>query len=109
MHYAERFIPFCTSPSLRERPIMTIPGTDLSTSWPVLDQALELLRDAAGAVTDQHRADRTPCARWNVGQVLFHATYDQFAWASSVDGGESAGVDPFDPPTELPADPLELV
>jgi uncharacterized protein (TIGR03086 family) len=88
---------------------MGISGTATSTGWDVLDTALGLLRDAAAAVGDGDRDRPTPCERWTVAQVLFHATYDQFAWASSVDGGPSPEVDPFDPPAAPELSPTALV
>lgn len=80
-----------------------------TTAWAVLDASLGLLRDVAAAVTAEQRTWPTPCTQWNVGQVLFHATYDQFAWASCVDGGPSANVDPFSPPAESDVAPSDLV
>lgn len=88
---------------------MGVPGIATSTTWAVLDTALGLLRDAAAAAGTGDRDRPTPCERWTVGQVAFHAAYDQFAWGSAVDGGPSAGVDPFDPPSSPDRSPLELV
>ena len=87
---------------------MSIPTTGTSTAWPLLDDALALLRDAVAASAGR-QDDPTPCERWTVGQVAFHAAYDQHAWASAVDGGPSAGVDPFDPPTHVDGALTDLV
>jgi uncharacterized protein (TIGR03086 family) len=68
----------------------------------VLTTALDALRHAAaGAVETDRLDDPTPCSKWTVAQVLFHAAGDQHAWASVVGAGSLPSYDPFDPPRRL--------
>jgi uncharacterized protein (TIGR03086 family) len=75
---------------------------------PVLDEALTALR---GVVANLSAADlelRTPCAEWNVAQVLQHAAGDQLGWAAVIGSGAFPSEDPFAPSGRLAATPSEL-
>lgn len=68
---------------------------------PVLDTALDALREVAAGVPADALDDPTPCAAWTVAQVVFHAAADQHAWAASVGDGSMPAYNPFDPPHDL--------
>ncbi|MDQ7809554.1 TIGR03086 family metal-binding protein [Amycolatopsis sp. A133] len=73
---------------------------DRGTSWPVLASAHEALRSAIAGVRDWSAP--TPCAEWNVTQVLQHAAGDQLGYAAFITGSGGPGFDPFSPSGELP-------
>ena len=76
------------------------------TGWPVLDEARAMLRAAVAGVPADGWQRPTPCAEWNVTQVLQHAALDQRAWAAALAGTEMPGENPFAPSGELGAGPL---
>ena len=76
------------------------------TGWAVLDEARAALRAAAAGVPEDGWQRPTPCAEWNVAQVLQHAALDQGAWAAVVSGTEPSGENPFAPSGQLGASPL---
>ena len=85
---------------------MTIENTPARV---VLDQSLAAL----GRVVEGQRAEDgerpTPCAAWNVTQVVQHAAGDQIGWAATVAGGPFPDWDPFAPSGELDVTPSALV
>jgi Mycothiol maleylpyruvate isomerase N-terminal domain len=76
------------------------------TGWAVLDEARTMLRAAVAGVPADGWQRPTPCAEWNVTQVLQHAALDQRAWGAAVGGTESPGENPFAPSGQLAAEPL---
>jgi uncharacterized protein (TIGR03086 family) len=86
-----------------------IANTNISTTWTVLEEAHEALRTAVGGVPDGAWELPTPCAQWNVAQVLQHAALDQLAFAASLTGAEKGGDDPFAPSGRLAGEPLDLL
>ncbi|HUP99799.1 MAG TPA: maleylpyruvate isomerase family mycothiol-dependent enzyme [Aeromicrobium sp.] len=64
----------------------------------VLVAALAALQEAADAVPSEKLGAATPCAEWNVGQVLMHAAGDQHAWAATIGSAAMPAYNPFDPP-----------
>lgn len=77
--------------------------------YPVLTTALDLLSRVAAATPTDGLDSKTPCSKWTVAQVLFHAAGDQHAWASFVAAGSLPGYDPFDPPRRLDSSAAEVV
>ncbi|WP_424217198.1 TIGR03086 family metal-binding protein (plasmid) [Streptomyces sp. BI20] len=81
-------------------------GTGSSnTEWAVLAEAHEALRAAVGGVPEDGWGAPTPCAEWNLAQVVRHAAGDQLAYASVLTGGPGPSENPFDPSGELTDDP----
>src|SRR6266568_3909082 len=76
------------------------------TGWDVLDEARAMLRATVAGVPADGWQRPTPCAEWNVTQVLQHAALDQGAWAAVVSGTEPSGQNPFAPSGQLGAEPL---
>ena len=73
-------------------------ATPATTSgWPLLDEAHAALRTVVAGVTDDQWALPTPCAQWNVTQVLQHAAGDQVGYAAFLTGGPFPDEDPFSP------------
>jgi uncharacterized protein (TIGR03086 family) len=81
----------------------------ITPDHPVLDEALEALRAVVANLVPGDEGKPTPCAEWNVAQVLQHATGDQAGWAAAVGSGPFPGEDPFAPTGELAAGPSALV
>ncbi|UOZ10312.1 TIGR03086 family metal-binding protein [Amycolatopsis sp. WQ 127309] len=80
----------------------------LSRPWPVLDQAHAALRSAIEGVEDWSAP--TPCADWNITQVLQHAAADQLGYAAFITGEPGPDFNPFAPSgtlTESPSAYLE--
>jgi uncharacterized protein (TIGR03086 family) len=71
------------------------------TGWDVLDEARAMLRAAVAEVPADGWQRPTPCAQWNVTQVLQHAALDQRAWGAAVGGTEMPGENPFAPTGQL--------
>ncbi|WP_410673059.1 alpha/beta fold hydrolase [Amycolatopsis sp. cmx-4-68] len=71
----------------------------LTRPWPLLAAAHEALRTAVAGVTDWSLP--TPCAAWNVAQVLQHAGGDQQGYAAFITGEPGPDFDPFSPSGEL--------
>jgi uncharacterized protein (TIGR03086 family) len=66
-------------------------------TWNIITESLDLLRDAAAAISDADLKAPTPCAQWTVAQVLQHAAGDQLAWAAVLGVGTGPGENPFEP------------
>jgi uncharacterized protein (TIGR03086 family) len=75
--------------------------TNLITGWPLLDAAHGALRAAVYGVPADGWELPTPCARWNVTQVLQHAALDQYAYAAAIAEGPWPREDPFAPSGHL--------
>src|SRR6185312_12921311 len=76
-----------------------------TTEWAVLDEAHEALRSAVRGVAAQDWDLPTPCAQWNVTQVLQHAAGDQIGFAAAITGGPGPSEDPFAPSGTLDGSP----
>jgi uncharacterized protein (TIGR03086 family) len=72
-----------------------------TSGWPVLDEAHAALRSAVAGVPDDDWHAPTPCALWNVTQVLQHAAGDQVGYAGFLTGGPFPDEDPFAPSGRL--------
>jgi uncharacterized protein (TIGR03086 family) len=80
-----------------------------TTDWKLLSAAHDALRSAVAGVPDDGWALATPCADWNVTQVLQHAAGDQLAYAAKLTGGPGPEANPFEPSGQLDAAPSELL
>jgi uncharacterized protein (TIGR03086 family) len=78
-------------------------------TWTVITESLDLLEAAAAAVGDASRQAPTPCAQWNVTQVLQHAAGDQLAWAGAIGVGTGPAENPFAPSGHLEAGVDDLI
>ncbi|GGV61323.1 hypothetical protein GCM10010277_66180 [Streptomyces longisporoflavus] len=78
-------------------------------AWPLLDSAHAALRTAVLGVPDGHWERPTPCAEWNVTQVLQHAAGDQLGYASALTGGPGPTENPFAPSGKLTDSPRALL
>jgi uncharacterized protein (TIGR03086 family) len=78
-------------------------------TWDVLIDVHRALRTAVAGVPADGWALPTPCAHWNVAQVLQHAAGDQLAYASKLTGGPGPTYDPFAPPATLDTNAAELL
>jgi len=76
------------------------------TGWDVLDEARAMLRAAVAGVPASGWQRPTPCAQWNVTQVLQHAALDQRVWGAALAGTNMPGENPFAPSGQLGAEPL---
>ncbi len=74
----------------------------------VLPAALEALRTTVAGVPGDAWDRTTPCANWDVTQVLQHAAGDQLAWAGTVGTGPMPDFNPFEPSGTLDGTPAEL-
>jgi uncharacterized protein (TIGR03086 family) len=81
----------------------------MMTTFPVLDESLELLRQVSTAVPTDRLDAPTPCSEWTVAQVLLHAAGDQHGWASIVGSSPQPSYNPFAPPTQLDGTIDELI
>ncbi|MFI6732136.1 TIGR03086 family metal-binding protein [Nonomuraea sp. NPDC050451] len=75
------------------------------SGWDILDGSHEALRRVVGAVPAGAWHLPTPCAAWNVTQVLQHAVGDQIGFAAALTGEPGPAFNPFEPSGELEADP----
>jgi uncharacterized protein (TIGR03086 family) len=80
-----------------------------NTTWLILDSAHEALRTAVRGVPEGGWDRPTPCAEWNVTQVLQHAAGDQLGYASSLTGGPGPTENPFAPSGKLTDSPEALL
>lgn len=80
-----------------------------TTTWTILDRAHTALRDTTAALTAADLGRATPCAGWNVAQVLQHSAGDQLAFASAITGQGGPTEDPFAPSGALAGTPADLV
>jgi uncharacterized protein (TIGR03086 family) len=78
----------------------------MTTGWDVLDAAHQALRQAVAGVPAGGWGFPTPCAKWNVTQVLQHAAGDQIGFASFITGGPGPSENPFAPSGKLDGSPL---
>jgi uncharacterized protein (TIGR03086 family) len=76
------------------------------TGWHVLDKGRAMLRAAVAMVPADGWQRPTPCADWNVTQVLQHAALDQRVWAAGLAGTQMPGENPFAPSGQLGTEPL---
>jgi uncharacterized protein (TIGR03086 family) len=79
------------------------------TSWWVLEQSQQALRQVVGRVGDAAWDRPTPCSAWNVTQVVQHAAGDQLAWAWTITDAGQTGDDPFAPSGQLTEPAQQLV
>ncbi|MGW6498827.1 TIGR03086 family metal-binding protein [Nonomuraea angiospora] len=75
------------------------------SGWDILDGSHEALRRVVGAVPAGAWHLPTPCADWDVTQVLQHAVGDQIGFASALTGEPGPTFNPFEPSGEPEADP----
>src|SRR4051812_43704750 len=68
-----------------------------TSTWPTLDEAHEALRKTLSGLHPSDWSRPTPCAQWNVAQVLQHAAGDQLGYAASITGNGWPTFDPFAP------------
>lgn len=81
-----------------------------NAAWPTLfADAHAALRSAVAGVGDDQWELPTPCAKWNVAQVLQHAAGDQWGYAAAITGGPGPSEDPFDPSGTIDGDPDTLL
>ncbi|MGZ9933087.1 TIGR03086 family metal-binding protein [Streptomyces sp. NC-S4] len=80
-----------------------------TTEWELLDRAYATLREAVAGVPADGWDLPTPCAQWNVTQVLQHAAGDQLAYAARLTGGSGPAEDPFAPSGTLAGTPAGLL
>jgi uncharacterized protein (TIGR03086 family) len=78
----------------------------MTSRWTLLDNAHEALRTVVGNVPADAWQLPTPCADWNVTQVLQHAAGDQIGYAAFLTGEPGPDENPFAPSGTLPADPV---
>jgi uncharacterized protein (TIGR03086 family) len=81
----------------------------VTSTWTILDGAHAALRDATAALTPADLTRPTPCAQWNVAQVLRHSAGDQRAYAAAITGRDGPTEDPFAPSGVPILDPAELL
>ena len=75
----------------------------------VLDESLAALDRVTAGLQAADGGRPTPCAAWDVTQVVQHAAGDQIGWAATVAGGPFPDWDPFAPSGELDVTPSALV
>jgi uncharacterized protein (TIGR03086 family) len=76
--------------------------------WSVIDEAHAALRSAVAGVPAGAWDGPTPCAEWNVTQVLQHAAGDQVGFAAAITDGPWPSEDPFQPSGRLDGDPATV-
>ena len=75
-----------------------------SNTWTVLDESHAALRAVLAGLRPSDLRLPTPCAAWNVTQVLQHAAGDQLGFAAAITGEGWPAYDPFAPSGELDGD-----
>ncbi|MFG3439419.1 TIGR03086 family metal-binding protein [Nonomuraea sp. NPDC047897] len=80
-------------------------STPIVTGWTVLDYSHQALRAAVRGVPEAGWGLPTPCAQWNVTQVLQHAAGDQIGFASFLTGEPGPADNPFAPSGTLAEEP----
>jgi len=80
-----------------------------TSTWTILDRSHTALRDVILALTAADLGRATPCAEWNVTQVLQHAAGDQLAYVAAITGEGGPTENPFTPSGLLAGTPAELV
>ena len=81
----------------------------VTSTWTILDRAHTALRAATAGLTAADLDRATPCAAWNVAQVLQHSAGDQLAYASAITGQDGPAENPFTPSGHLAVAPAQLV
>ncbi|WP_049576663.1 TIGR03086 family metal-binding protein [Nonomuraea sp. SBT364] len=81
----------------------------MNSGWTLLDASHDALRTAVTATPAGAWELPTPCAGWNVTQVLQHAAGDQIAYAATLTGEPGPEENPFTPSGSLAGDPLAFV
>lgn len=81
----------------------------MTTTWPLLAEAHDALRNAVKGVGADQWDLPTPCDQWTVTQVLQHAAGDQLAYYAAITGGDGPSENPFAPSGTPLADPLAHV
>jgi len=84
-------------------------STPTASGWTTLDTAHEALRNVVRDLAAEDLGRPTPCADWNVAQVVQHAAGDQLAYAASITREPGPGYDPFEPSGTLDGHPADLV
>ncbi|MUN36485.1 TIGR03086 family metal-binding protein [Actinomadura litoris] len=85
------------------------PGTGLTTGWDLLDAAHAALLGTVRRVPAGAWTRPTPCAEWNVAQVVQHAAGDQLAFAAAITGGPGPDFNPFAPDGVIDGAPADLL
>ncbi|MDQ0378553.1 TIGR03086 family metal-binding protein [Amycolatopsis thermophila] len=75
----------------------------------LLERSHQALATTVAAIPDDGWKLPTPCAEWNVTQVVQHAVGDQIAYTSALTGGPGPGWNPFAPSGTLDVDAADLV
>ncbi len=75
----------------------------------ILETSFRALRTAVAGVDDDARALATPCAQWNVAQVIEHAVLDQGIWAAAVGAVPAPDGNAFAPTGDVPQDLVQWV
>lgn len=75
----------------------------------VLGESHRALTAAVAGITGGAWQAATPCAQWNVTQVVQHAAGDQLAYAAALGVGSGPVEDPFAPSGVLTGSAAELV
>ena len=65
--------------------------------WTQLTAAHEALRRSVQGTPNDELGAATPCALWNVTQVIQHAAGDQLAYAAALTGSAGPQDNPFAP------------
>jgi uncharacterized protein (TIGR03086 family) len=76
------------------------------TGWHILDEARAMLQTAVAGVPTDGWQRPTPCAEWDVAQVLQHAGLDQRVWGAMLAGTDMPAENPFAPSGQLGTGPL---
>jgi uncharacterized protein (TIGR03086 family) len=79
------------------------------STWKILDSSHQALRETVRGVPSGSWDLPTPCALWNVTQVLQHAAGDQHGFASFLTGEPGPSENPFEPSGKLTDDPRAYV
>lgn len=77
--------------------------------WTLLAVAHDALRQSVRATPSDELGAATPCAQWNVAQVVQHAAGDQLAYAAALTGSAGPRDNPFAPSGQLAGSALELL
>jgi uncharacterized protein (TIGR03086 family) len=89
---------------------MTTDTAALSPVWrSVLAASYRGLTEVVGVVGEGQWQLATPCADWNVTQVIQHAAGDQLVWARSLGIGVGPGFDPMAPSGAIDGTATDLV
>jgi uncharacterized protein (TIGR03086 family) len=79
------------------------------STWTILDLAHTALRATTAPLTTADLDRATPCAEWNVAQVLQHAAGDQLAYVAAITGTGGPADNPFAPSGVLTTTPADLL